>query len=75
MLLRRRRVYRRKRVGGARRVERPRRVGRPRIVKRRRRKQGRGLWDIIKSGNNWLRSNKIISTVGMPCLVFLVLEA
>ena len=56
MLIRRRRVCRR--------VGRARRVGRPRIVKRRRRKQGRGLWDLIKKGHNWLRSNKIISTVG-----------
>lgn len=59
MLVRRRRIYRRARVGGARRVGRPRLVGRPR-----RRKQGRGLWDLIKKGHNWLKSNKIISTVG-----------
>lgn len=66
MLRRRRKTY--KRVL-ARRPGRPRRVGRPRVTVRRigrprRRKQGRGLWDLIKKGHNWIKSNKIISTVG-----------
>lgn len=38
-----------------------RRVRRRRVVRRGR---GSGLWDLIKSGHNWLKNNKIISTVG-----------
>ena len=41
---------------------------RRRVVRRRRRAvrrhMGRGLWDKIKSAHNWIKSNKIISTVG-----------
>ncbi len=42
-------------------VLRRRHVGRPRLVRRRR---GGGFLDAIKSAHNWIKSNKIISTVG-----------
>src|SRR5690606_31292794 len=45
----RRRVYRKRKVGGRKR----------RVVRRR----GRGLLSALKSAHNWLKSNKVISTV------------
>lgn len=35
-----------------------------RTVKRKTRRHGAGFWDGVKSGLNWIKSNKVISTVG-----------
>ena len=34
------------------------------VIRRKHRKRGSGLWDALKSAHNWIKSNKIISTVG-----------